>query len=100
MNSFSVSWQAKLRIIRGHYNVSRYTCQLVVACQCACSRETAGSGMTFLPDLDGFTSNQKAKKRKGEKVSVHGIDIFLLESQMEAWRSREGDEEFKPVRRG
>jgi hypothetical protein len=40
--------------------------------------------MTFLPDLDGFTLNQKAKKRKGEKVSVHGIDIFLLESQMEA----------------
>src|SRR5207237_257802 len=28
-----------------------------VACQCACLREAAGSGMTFLPDLDGFTLN-------------------------------------------
>jgi hypothetical protein len=25
-------------------------------------------------------------------VSVNGIDIFLLESQMEAWQSGEGDE--------
>src|SRR5207302_6579166 len=52
-----ISRRSALRIICGHHNVARYTWQLVVACQCASSRETAGSGMTFFPDLDGFTLN-------------------------------------------
>ena len=42
----------------------------------------------------------KGKSVEKEKASVNGIDIFLLESQMKAWRSREGDEELKPLRRG